>query len=261
MSGHNSLFNSVASTPMNADQIRGLINSLREIRTYLLDLTKTTDYQPNFYNNLPPDFCWANFYSYSFPEMLGAIVWLGDAKGQIVDAAKHGKILEALESIDFEIRDIGKGLEYSQYGFTAGIIALLKSLSAIEQYGKSINRMVFESLHGRPDMLLEAIRLDHSVISNKDVARLFAVAELKDNKVFMKKVARSLMARPKKRTKGLAEFRFAVVCLHETGQLATMTGEEKYELLAKELKLYASNNDDPAAMLKYIRDMKLSSRT
>jgi|GEM_PF-5827980 hypothetical protein len=247
---------------LSTNDIASLVERLREIRQEMNEFSKfARQDELGFIRFAPPDFYWADFYSDPLALTVKKMKYLLDEEGQLESVSRQSFLLDSLNSVELKIRDMGKGVEHSMYVFLCLQIALGKSLEALELYGKSINSMVYETLNGNAPALFDAIKIDHSVISNKQIAQHIAIAELKDDKIFMKKLSRALLARPKKKTHGLKEFRFVVACLHEMGHLETMTSEEKYQLLAKDLNLYSASNDDPASMIRLINRMNLTSRT
>ncbi|MEQ9008103.1 MAG: hypothetical protein RLP12_09485, partial [Ekhidna sp.] len=230
------------SLRISTEELKRIILGLRDLRKEFSQLPKHAKKDnKDFFKNSPTDFSWAEWYSIPLPKMVASLLYLGSLNKALPKSSNEQFVLDTFMQMDIEFVDYGKGIERTEYTFSAITIALIKSIQCMELYGRSVHAMLMECLDDRPELIFELVKLDHSIISNQLLVRHFALAEAKNHKKFFEDLAKALTHRPN-RTRGLSDFRYSVVCLHEFGQLEAMSGEEIFQLLAEELKLYSTNS-------------------
>jgi len=243
------------------NDIRELLKCLVEIRQEMNSFPKLAKEDSlGFLRKAPPDFSWADAYSMSMLEMLACLIVLAGLTEKIQEIPKDNFVFDAIQEMDIDLIDLGKGIEYSKYTFTALSVALAKSLHAIQLYGRSLNTMLRQIVDGDEILLFEAVKVDSTFVSNPEVARFLAIAELKGDSGFKTKLTNAMKGDPNARRHAMTPFRFAIHCLEEVGQLEEMSEEQKHQLLAVDLQLYSAREEDIDTFSRKVREYRSMSR-
>lgn len=246
---------------VSPDELRKLLQCLAEIRLEMNSFPKIAKQDNlNFIRDAPPDFSWAEAYSLNLLEMVALLVVLAGLTDEIKDVSKDNFVFDAIQEADIELIDFGEGIEYSKYQFTALTFALIKSLHALQLYGRSLNTMLRQIVAGDQILLFEAIKVDSTFVSNPEIATFLAKAELRGDKGFKKKLTNAINGVPNARRQSMSPFRFAVHCLEELGQFDSMSEDEIYNLLVVELGLYTSQGEGRETFHRKVREYRAMSR-
>lgn len=246
-------------------ELKAIVSCLWEVHSHREGLAEAffTD-EKKFLEAAPTPFGWAEFYSLPLISLSLGMQATIDQNGELVAGLKTRstvtEVQDLLDRIDIEeidLVDFGEGKEHSKYLFLCFWFALLRSLESIQVYGRSLNRMAEDVANGNEKALFDAVKLDHSFVQNKHAMRLIAIAELKQDKIFFKKLANSFKSRPLKHSPVFYKLRYLLALTHEVGSLDKLSIDEAYELFCVELEAYDFKGADPAGSLwQFIRRWK-----
>ncbi|MCW8887036.1 MAG: hypothetical protein OQK12_17560 [Motiliproteus sp.] len=232
-----------------------ILSMIWELHIHREELTQLFfDDERGFINDAPTPFGWAELYSEPLINLVSYLVLTIDPDGDVTRELKSKTSLSEIKAVFDEIddpkfADFGSGEEHTKYLFLCIWFALMRSLESIQVYGRSINRLVEDVAHGNDKALFDAVRLDHSVTANEHVYRRIAIAELKQDQKFFKRLANCHKSRPEKSSPKLYPLRYLLAATHEIGLLDQLSIDQAYELFCVELKVYDENGADPAGSL------------
>ncbi|PHQ57941.1 MAG: hypothetical protein COA29_02455 [Porticoccus sp.] len=213
--------------------------------------------------NSPPNFSWAGFYSMSIIELIEAFFRLAGLQCVLEEALANSDpqqyILDKLPDADEQI-GVEQGDLHSEYALIACVVALGYSLKSLEVYGHSLNHFHTQFVAGSDDALFKIIRIDHSAISNSEIARRIAIAEMTSDDDFFKQLSNALLNRPKKPMKRYGPLRYILATLDEMGHLDFLGERDLYNLLSLELDLYPRTGD-PRSLKKFVDRWKSDHAT
>ncbi|WP_210397304.1 hypothetical protein [Motiliproteus sediminis] len=240
---------------LHVKDLKKILNMLWEIHSYRSELTEYFfEDGKGFLDSAPTPFGWAELYSEPLINLIWYLLATIDTDGELIKELKSKASLAEVEAIfesidDPELVDFGEGVEHTKYLFLCIWIALMRSLESVQVYGRSLNRLMEDVAQGNDKALFDAVKLDHSITANEHVQRRIAIAELKKDQSFFKRLANCTKSRPEKHSPKLYPLRYMLAVTHEIGLLEKLSMEEAYELFCLELKVYDGNGSDPAGSL------------
>ncbi|WP_036860023.1 hypothetical protein [Porticoccus hydrocarbonoclasticus] len=213
--------------------------------------------------NSPSNFSWASFYSISIIELTVIFFKLAGLQDVLNKALATSDpqqyILDKLPCADEQIA-VDESDLHSEYALVACIVALGNSLRSLEIYGRSLNYLHAQFVAGSDEALFKIIRIDHSAISNPEIARRIAIAEMKSDEDFFKQLSNALLNRPKKPMKRYGPLRYILATLDEMGYLDSLGERDLYNLLSLELDLYPRTGD-PRSLKRFVDRWKSDDAT
>jgi len=238
-------------------------NSLKtETIGFQKDLCKIKD--PEKWNQIfPPSSNWTNIYLLSYPEHVCTLFHVMGVLEPILaisktDQTKSKKdVIDFLESMgDFDEDDLPE--DQSLASVILVFIPLIKTLRSWMNYGKTLSTLVQEVQMGSDSSLFKAVRVDRAIISCPPIAHRIAIAELKGETRFFTKLQKSLSGKLRVK-QNFDTLRFLLIALNDAGGLQGLSGDEKFNLFCKELKVYPDRESDSADALRvfvsrWIRD-------
>jgi len=235
-------------------QLHEMLLQLQELRKGFEAAAKLDE--KGFIADLPLGFRWAEIYSYPFLDHLKRFLCFSGADVVIEQAKQQGDpqqfILDELPKFQEKIRESDKTSLTGEQNLFGIAFSLFKSLDAMLLYGKSLSRLLLETVQGDFDSLLKAVSVDHTIVGNSVVTSLLTFAEMEDDKKFFIQLSNAMSKRPRKPKSEYGALRYLLATLDEIGELEKLSHEERYELFCVNLKVYdpEGNKDDPAEGLK-----------
>lgn len=148
-----------------------------------------------------------------------------------------------------------KSADFFAYSITA-----IMNAKAIRIYGASMNYMVQVVREEEGDWiraLADAVRIDPFVLSCPTITNRVGLARMTGDNSIPNAVMNALRSPKSEGSDKFGLLRFLLQLLDDTGQLAKMSEEEKYQSLCVRLDLYPCDGKDPARSLsKFIRRWK-----
>lgn len=245
-------------------EMAALLLAMKPQRTELTRAAKEDKKQ--FLHDAPEDFSWCDFYNLSLIELVCTVLWLGKLDDQVRIAKEQDDpqqyILDTFKSLEPDVRNFCGDIKYAEYTFVASVIALMKSLEAIEVYGSSLNRLMRLAVEGDNKAVRDIVSLDHSAVGNAHIASRIAIAELRQDKKFLIQVNKALRGKPKKYKVEYGPIRYLLATLNELSLLDKFSTDDFYQLFCLDLELYPCNGSDPArSLMRFIDRWKKGNAT
>lgn len=208
-------------------------------------------------------FAWAHLYEIPFVQFLGryfAVAGLGE---QVSEAVASDHPVEAL----LDLRDSSEEMEWSggsggqfTYGDLLGCLhALVGNLECLLIYGSYLNDLVADARKGDIKALLNAIRIDPSVVTGPTARNLISFAVISGDQGFIDEIRKAMSGKTAKQSKYLNEFRLLMQILHELNELDRPT-KEIMELVL-EVGAYDTSGERGFTAEKNIRELILKAKT
>lgn len=210
---------------------------------------------------------WVMFYSISAKDLtIMTFIMMGFLEG-LEKAAKSEEPIDEFLKFCKEIYDGEHDEEYEEsikdftdeeWGiYLAMVFAMLGNIEGMRAYHKPVSRLLVEG-ETNEKQLLQAIRVDRSVIAHPIVLKKISVAQILDDEPFMNKLAKALTRTIPRGVHDLDDFRYMVEILEEKDGLTTYSYEELADLFINELDVYKEKNhgDGAAAIKKLLQRRK-----
>ena len=211
---------------------------------------------------LSSGFAWAHLYEIPFVEFLGRYLAVTGLDKQVSEAVAGDRSVEAL----FDLRDSSEEMEWSggsggqfTYGDLLGYLhALIGNLECLLIYGSYLNDLVAAAKEGNLKALLNAIRIDPSVVSGPTARYFISVAVIAGDQEFIDEVRKAMSGKTAKQSKYLNEFRLLMQILHELNELDRPT-KEIMELVL-DVGAYDTSGERGFTAEKNIRELILKAK-
>jgi len=200
---------------------------------------------------------WSLFYELSYIEHLvfflyciGLLDKFNQANSSYDPIEASLKIFDEMgdESNDSDI-DLPKGIPISL--FFLCFYSLTKTLKSWMVYGQTLSKLTEQVRSDSYKSLFKAVQVDPAYIGCPSAMHLMSRAILEKRRGFTKKLGDSMRSNLGYYREEFEPLRFLLTALAETGDLAKMTHNDRYELFCEELNLYATNDkEDPYGSLK-----------
>jgi hypothetical protein len=216
---------------LTAEQLLLAIQLMPTIDAVQSQIRKLFEDNPGVIAELAPrGFHWAGAYELSFNELVVRVVQLIGKSDFLAMAAEaddpQQAVLDGLASSDsFENASLESSLVGDRHTFAyfIGLIwALMNNIECVALYGRYINELVAQARSGDPERdkaLLNAIRVDSSVVAGETAARRISTAQVMDDQEFLAGLRRAMEGKTGDQAGYLRKFRTAIKMLSETGGL------------------------------------------
>jgi hypothetical protein len=176
----------------------------------------------------PKGFRWSSMYELPIEEHLARLLILQGKAQFVVEASKSGDpagvVLEELEASD-DGGDLEMGVfgEAHTFAYFVGLIfALVRSFEAVAVFGRYINELIAEAKSASPkrdSALLDAIRIDATVVSGPTAARRISTAYAFGDDAFLHELRLAMNGKTGDQAVYLRKFKRAIKLLAESGAL------------------------------------------
>ncbi|RKZ03597.1 hypothetical protein DRQ25_17660 [Candidatus Fermentibacteria bacterium] len=200
------------------------------------------------------------FYELSFSQhgnLASSIPEIGNELPNIISAENRVEATKSLEELpppDWLTNEIGN---VKSANFLAWFFSLMFSIRAVQVFGIPMNvmiQMVREKKTGWRTALADAIRVDPSCLGCRSVATRLAIARLSGDRSVSKILLNAIRSPRLEKPDDFGLLRYVLHLLSDTGDIKSMTEEDKYNLICVELELYPIDGADPARSLsQFIR--------
>ena len=178
---------------------------------------------------LTTGFTWAHLYEVTYLQLLSGFLVVAGLDEVVAHASAQAEPIKALfgaldESHEMEWAG-GSGGKYTPGDFLAYLQALAGNVDCLLIYGSYLSDLLAEARQGNLEALLNAIRIDPSVVTGKTACVLISSAVVMGDGEFLADVRKAMAGKTKKQAAYLQKFRFLMQVLHEADALGLPTKE------------------------------------
>jgi hypothetical protein len=237
-----------------ANQYKNIQDSVSEIEGDFRNLS-----QAKWDKLLPLNSSWSLFYEMPYLLHLTYLLHCMGIKDELKKALEHedpkGETLRVIDNIsDRDIDDIALPDGVTPQLLFMCWYSLMKSLKSWMVYGFTLSKLLEKVREGSYKSLFDAVQIDPTFIGCPSALHLMSRGILEKRRGFTKKLGEAMRSNRGKYREDLESFRFILTAMAESGDLQTLTNNERYKLFCEDMKVYSiKDKEDPAeAMKKFI---------
>lgn len=220
-----------------------------------------------------PQLVWSNYYEMTFPECVLTIIQqfgIADELREVYKAKDQIKALAAWvekQKIEDESEDNltpNQLAQFVRFSWAIGVV-ILRNIQSLLVYGVYLNDLIKIAREGRPQKrdkaLLDAIRIDPSVVGCKTGIERISRAVLMHDEQFLSKLQLALRGKlGAKEQATYKKMRYVLQVLHETNALNLSDGQLEI-LFVKQLNLYPDVISAEKNISEFTRNFKKKKST
>lgn len=213
---------------------------------------------------LAPGFAWAHLYELSFPQFLQAFLIVAGLRGEVERIARQPDPVGALHTLFVESNGLedwqgGEGGKYTTGDLIGYLHALIGNLDCLLIYGCYLNDLLAQARQGNLDALLDAIRIDPTVVTTALGRNLISLSVITGERKLLDGIQKALTGKTGRQARYLKRFRILMQLLHEAGALNLPTRD--LVPLVFEQKAYTQDPGAAKNVSELIRKAKLLKRS
>ena len=242
------------------DQLVGLCEGVGQLRALEYEVLAEFQAKPEKLRSLlTPHFYWAALYERPFLDVLAMLTVASGMSEEVMAMALLPDPQDAaLSSVDIE-SDSSTGVNFSHI-FTL-LYAVTKSKECLMIYDHHMHDLIAKIRQGSDKALFKAVRIDRSVVASPTVADRITMAEIEEDRSFLKELGKAIAAGPPKQSADYPDLRFMLATLEEEAVLDRLSQADEYQLFVRELRVYPDNDDAPRSLHRFISRWKKSRRS
>lgn len=176
---------------------------------------------------LTTGFAWAHLYEAPFLQFLSSFLAVAGLDGVVAHVTAQEKPIKAMfdmldESDEMEWTG-GSGGKFTPGDFLGYLQALVGNLDCLLIYGSYLSDLLAQARQGDQEALLNAIRIDPSVVTGRTASVFISSAVVLGDGEFLADLRKAMAGKTKKQAAYLQKFRFLMQVLHEADALGLPT--------------------------------------
>lgn len=234
---------------ISPDQFSRTLGVLDQMESWsdLFSLLKKSPRFKNLVSDRRIQFTWSAAYELEYLHVCAALILA------IASEAELAGLKAADDKTEFFLQQAendDEGSERSRIRTSKALLvfgllqALIKSAECMSLYSVSINVLVARARLGDIDAMVQAIRVDPSVLSAPSVAHQLSLAVLRKDKRVLQRIKKAFDG-PHKGLYPYRKLRYSALILEEAGALSSENKEHVFDVVANKLKLYEQTRGDP----------------
>lgn len=176
---------------------------------------------------LTSGFIWSHLYEVPFLKLLGGFLVVAGVDQVVADASKQETPIKALLELPGVIEDMewsgGAGGKFTPGDLLGYLHAMTGNLDCLLIYGYYLNELIGRAKEGDLDSLLNAIRIDPSVVAGPTASFFVSLSVIEGDKDFLRAVGGAMSGKTGRQSSYLKKFRLLMQVLHEVNELGRPT--------------------------------------
>ena len=225
---------------LTADQFRGFIDQLpqfREMAKEMKSLLRSTS-EEKLREIMKQDFGWCWVYEFPFALQMAIAIHAFNLLDWIQSVAQAGDPQQKLldDGGDLPSNDFNPEVE-PQHAFGL-VMSVVRTLESVLLHGRSLSALLQDvEERGDLDSLFKAIKIDRTIVNCTVVSDLIAMAEMRDDRTFFRRLTAALKGPSNKEWAGLAGMKLGFHILRDS-ELNSLSDDQLEKLMVHTLGVY-----------------------